>query len=170
MSLNSPHTLVTLLGGMFSCTCSSASTAYFYFKSYNLSVYIAVSMLLLKSTLRIGSLAKPGVGAPTVTATAYRKLGIAVATAAHHGILARPLTAIPVRRISQGPQGSDQPPVSNKCSAEPSAKPKRQSILDQMGATRTVKIVVIVFISIYATLETIFYAKALYHYFHKKTE
>lgn len=46
----------------------------------------------------------------------------------------------------------------------------RQSVLDRMGATRTVKIVVIVFICIYGTMETIFYGAALYRYLTKKPE
>ena len=39
-----------------------------------------------------------------------------------------------------------------------------------MGATRTVKIVVIGFLCIYGTMETVFYANAAYRYFTKKPD
>lgn len=97
----------------------------------------------------------------------------------HSDPLAR--TSTQFRCLSQSPRrlgGSDkprraEPPKSSAhSSSEPGAgaQPKRQSALDRMGATRTVKIVVIVFICIYGTMETIFYASALYRYLNNKPE
>lgn len=78
------------------------------------------------------------------------------------------------RRLASAdkPRNAEPPKSSAHSSSEPGAgaQPKRQSTLDRMGATRTVKIVVIVFICIYGTMETIFYAGALYRYLNNKPE
>lgn len=50
----------------------------------------------------------------------------------------------------------------------PPKKEGRLSVLDRMGANRTTKIVIIVFLSIYGTMETLFYANAAYRYFSKE--
>lgn len=60
-----------------------------------------------------------------------------------------------------------QLPVSGKNQKASGPAPRRQSVLDRMGATRNVKIAVIVFLCIYGTMETIFYAGVLYRYFTK---
>lgn len=111
---------------------------------------------------------------PTATSRAYAKLGIMVPSAAgsRHRLLYRPITAIQLhqlRRLSQRPQDPNKPPSTPaEETAQESSNHKPQSVLDRMGATRTVKIVVIVFFCIYATMETIFYASALYRYLSKK--
>lgn len=71
----------------------------------------------------------------------------------------RPLTA-GARQLHQ----QTLPPTDN-------LKPKRQSTLGRLGATRRVKIVVLIFLAIYGTMEGIFYTTWLYRYFtNKKTE
>lgn len=60
-----------------------------------------------------------------------------------------------------------QLPVSGKNQKASGPATRRQSVLDRMGATRNIKIAVIVFLCIYGTMETIFYAGVLYRYFTK---
>lgn len=78
----------------------------------------------------------------------------------------RRYTTLDKSRPQNPPQ---QHPVSEKKNnADPEPKQQRQSLLDQMGATRNVKIAVIIFLCIYGTMETVFYAGALYRYLSKE--
>ncbi|KAL1852343.1 hypothetical protein Daus18300_012238 [Diaporthe australafricana] len=72
------------------------------------------------------------------------------------------------RHLSDGPQVRPQASATASKRPVPSTKEGRLSVLDRMGANRTTKIVIIVFLSIYGTMETLFYANAAYRYFSKE--
>lgn len=86
----------------------------------------------------------------------------------HQRLLMRPNAATQLRHLG------DNSRIRHRASATASEKPEsskkggRLSVLDRMGANRTTKIVIIVFLSIYGTMETIFYANAAYRYFSKQ--
>lgn len=76
--------------------------------------------------------------------------------------------AMQLRHLGSGPR--DRTQASSTASEKPASSIKggRLSVLDRMGANRTTKIVIIVFLCVYGTMETIFYANAAYRYFSKE--
>lgn len=76
--------------------------------------------------------------------------------------------AMQLRHLSGNPRDRIQASVTASEKPAPSTKQSRLSVLDRMGANRTTKIVIIVFLCIYGTMETIFYANAAYRYFSKE--
>lgn len=86
----------------------------------------------------------------------------------HQRLFMRPNAATQLRHLGDNPR--IRPQASATASEKPdlSKKGGRLSVLDRMGANRTTKIVIIVFLSIYGTMETIFYANAAYRYFSKE--
>ncbi|OIW23554.1 hypothetical protein CONLIGDRAFT_637515 [Coniochaeta ligniaria NRRL 30616] len=112
-----------------------------------------------------------------VPSTTSRQLLSIVPTAIQHRLLLRSLaaTSVHLRHLSQRPQAAEQTSPSTSATDGTAAqnssavKPKPQSTLDRLGATRTVKIVIIVFLCIYGTMEGIFYTTWLYRYFTNKS-
>ena len=83
-------------------------------------------------------------------------------------LILRPNAATQLRHL--GGNSQVRPQTSATASDKPASQKKegRLSVLDRMGANRTTKIVIIVFLSVYATMETLFYANAAYRYFSKE--
>ncbi|KAI3397083.1 hypothetical protein diail_11225 [Diaporthe ilicicola] len=79
----------------------------------------------------------------------------------------RPGVGTQLRQLGSGPQA--RPQASATAPREPASSKNegRLSVLDLMGANRTTKLVIIVFLSVYGTMETFFYANAAYRYFSK---
>lgn len=73
-----------------------------------------------------------------------------------------------LRHNSGNPRVRPEAPATASKKPASSKKEGRLSVLDRMGANRTTKIVIIVFFSIYGTMETLFYANAAYRYFSKE--
>jgi hypothetical protein len=86
----------------------------------------------------------------------------------HHRFSLRPNAATQLRHIGGYPGSRPQGPATASEKPASAKKEGRLSVLDRMGANRTTKIVIIVFLSIYGTMETIFYANAAYRYFSKE--
>lgn len=87
----------------------------------------------------------------------------------HQRLFSQPYQAgIQLRNL--GGDTQDRTQASHSTSENPASSMKggRLSVLDRMGANRTTKIVIIVFLSIYGTMETIFYANAACRYFSKE--
>lgn len=111
-----------------------------------------------------------------ISSTAYARVPALGSTAVRNRLMLRSLaaTGMPLRHVSQHPEGVDQTSplasaTESRTSHQKSAvKPKRQSALDRLGATRTVKVVIIVFLCIYGTMEGIFYTTWLYRYLTNK--
>lgn len=76
--------------------------------------------------------------------------------------------ATQLRHYSGNPRVRPREPATASEKLDSSTKKGRISVLDRMGANRTTKIVIIVFLSIYGTMETLFYANAAYRYFSKE--
>lgn len=83
----------------------------------------------------------------------------------HQHLLLRPNAATQLRRLGDNPRIRPQNSATASEKPDSSKKGGRLSVLDRMGANRTTKIIIIVFLSIYGTMETIFYANAAYRYF-----
>lgn len=105
----------------------------------------------------------------TASKTAHPKhVGMSNACPNRRLVFAPNRVGMHLRHLSGSPQDR---PQANATASEKTASSKKQgrlSVLDRMGANRTTKIVIIVFLSIYGTMETIFYANAAYRYFSKE--
>lgn len=87
----------------------------------------------------------------------------------HQCLSSRPdQAAMQLRHLGSNPRDRIQASVTTPKKPASSTKQSRLSVLDRMGANRTTKIVIIVFLCIYGTMETIFYANAAYRYFSKE--
>ncbi|KUI63269.1 hypothetical protein VP1G_11500 [Cytospora mali] len=87
----------------------------------------------------------------------------------HQRLLLHPYVATQLCRLSEGHK--DQPQTFISTSEKPASSPEhgRVSLLDRMGANRTTKIVIVVFLCIYGTMETIFYVTAAYRHLSKRS-
>lgn len=63
-----------------------------------------------------------------------------------------------------------QPPSASETQSKPAPSWPQIKVLDDLGATRGVKIFILVCLSIYGTMETIFYTKAIMRYFYPPME
>ena len=69
-----------------------------------------------------------------------------------------------------GSETSKQSSTVGKTESKPAPSWPQIKVLDQLGASRGVKIVVIICLSIFGTMETIFYAKAALRYFYPQRD
>ncbi|KAK2598612.1 hypothetical protein N8I77_012008 [Diaporthe amygdali] len=77
-------------------------------------------------------------------------------------------TATQLRQLSENHKSRAEASATASEKTASARKEGRISVLDRMGANRTTKIVIIVFLSVYGTMETLFYANAAYRYFSKE--
>lgn len=105
---------------------------------------------------------------PMASTTLHTKHVLVNQPSLHRRLLMRPNPAMQLRHL--GGNSRIRPQASATASKKPDSLKKegRLSVLDRMGANRTTKIVIIVFLSIYGMMETIFYANAAYRYFSKE--
>lgn len=98
--------------------------------------------------------------------TAYKTLRVAVLAKP----FLQPLTVQgrQLRYLGRIPESAQHPPKGTDPESSSTVRPKRQSTLDRLGATRKVKVAVLVFLAIYGTAETVFYTAWLYRYFTNK--
>lgn len=90
-------------------------------------------------------------------------------SALHQCLSSRPdQAAMQLRHLGGNPRDRIQASVTVSEKSTSSTKQSRLSVLDRMGANRTTKIVIIVFLCIYGMMETMFYANAAYRYFSKE--
>ncbi|KAL0572085.1 hypothetical protein V5O48_009879 [Marasmius crinis-equi] len=85
-----------------------------------------------------------------------------------------PLAAQQVRRLTQQRSGNDPVDKPGDQNAPPGRRgsilEQMNTALDQMGATRGVKITIVIFLSIVGTLETMFYVKAAHRWLYPTGE
>jgi hypothetical protein len=74
-----------------------------------------------------------------------------------------------VRHSERRSENTQQRPISDKLGSKPASQGPLAT-LDKLGATRTVKVVIIIFISILGTMETIFWFNAAWRYFYPPSD
>lgn len=97
-----------------------------------------------------------------------RQIHVSRPSTNHQHHLSGPIAATQIRHLGSDSKSQPQASATASGKADSTKKEGRQSVLDRMGANRTTKIVIIVFLSIYGTMETIFYVNAAYRYFSKE--